>query len=176
MVTKIDNTDSSAPQIGLGSADMVVEELVEGGLTRLAVFFYSDLPDEVGPVRSMRASDIGIVSPVDGVRRHQWRGRRDHRADQGRRHPVLPGGRQGRLPRLQPQRAVQRVREPRTRSPSSIDQDERRPDDYLPWGDAADLPKGQKATTIAASFGGHATNWEFKNGTYDNLNTYAADG
>ena len=65
MVTKIDNTDSSAPQIGLGSADMVVEELVEGGLTRLAVFFYSDLPEEVGPVRSMRASDIGIVSPVD---------------------------------------------------------------------------------------------------------------
>ena len=66
MVTKIDNTDSSAPQIGLGSADMVVEELVEGGLTRLAVFFYSELPDKVGPVRSMRASDIGIVSPVDG--------------------------------------------------------------------------------------------------------------
>ena len=65
MVAKIDNTDSSAPQIGLGSADMVVEELVEGGLTRLAVFYYSQIPGEVGPVRSMRASDIGIVSPVD---------------------------------------------------------------------------------------------------------------
>ncbi len=53
------------PQLGLGSADLVVEELVEGGMTRLAVFHYSEIPDEVGPVRSMRASDIGIVSPVE---------------------------------------------------------------------------------------------------------------
>ncbi|MGH3471042.1 MAG: DUF3048 domain-containing protein [Nocardioidaceae bacterium] len=60
-VVKIDNTTSSAPQIGLKSADMVVQELVEGGLTRLAVFYYSHVPDLVGPVRSMRASDIGIV-------------------------------------------------------------------------------------------------------------------
>ena len=65
MVAKIDNTASSAPQLGLGSADLVVEELVEGGMTRLAVFFYSDIPGAVGPVRSMRASDIGIVSPVE---------------------------------------------------------------------------------------------------------------
>ncbi|QIK74086.1 DUF3048 domain-containing protein [Nocardioides piscis] len=61
LVTKVDNTSSSAPQVGLGSADMVVEELVEGGMTRLAAFYYSKLPPVVGPVRSMRASDIGIV-------------------------------------------------------------------------------------------------------------------
>ncbi len=72
----MDNTDASAPQLGLGSADMVVEELVEGGLTRLAAFFYSELPGDVGPVRSMRASDIGIVSPVDAPDRHQRRRRR----------------------------------------------------------------------------------------------------
>ena len=36
MVAKIDNTESSSPQIGLSSADMIVEELVEGGVTRLA--------------------------------------------------------------------------------------------------------------------------------------------
>lgn len=63
-VVKIDNTASSAPQVGLGAADMVVEELVEGGLTRLAAFYYSEVPDQVGPVRSMRASDIGIVKPA----------------------------------------------------------------------------------------------------------------
>ena len=67
MVLKMDNTPSSSPQVGLGDADLVVEELVEGGTTRLAVFFYSQLPGVVGPVRSMRASDIGIVSPVDGT-------------------------------------------------------------------------------------------------------------
>lgn len=65
-VVKIDNTEASAPQVGLSHADLVVEELVEGGLTRLAVFFYSDIPDAVGPVRSMRASDIGITEPVAG--------------------------------------------------------------------------------------------------------------
>src|ERR1700709_161766 len=36
MVVKIDNTDSSSPQIGLSKADLVTEELVEGGITRLA--------------------------------------------------------------------------------------------------------------------------------------------
>jgi hypothetical protein len=42
-VVKIDNTQSSAPQVGLDSADMVVEELVEGGLTREdATRFYRD--------------------------------------------------------------------------------------------------------------------------------------
>lgn len=61
---KMDNTASAQPQVGLGNADMVVEELVEGGLTRLAVFYYEDIPHVVGPVRSMRASDIGIVKPV----------------------------------------------------------------------------------------------------------------
>jgi DUF3048 family protein len=66
-VVKIDNTSNSAPQIGLGSADMVVEELVEGGLTRLAAFYYEKTPDLVGPVRSMRASDIGIVKPMEAV-------------------------------------------------------------------------------------------------------------
>jgi len=63
-VVKIDNTSSSEPQVGLSSADMVVEELVEGGLTRLAAFYHSDIPGRVGPVRSLRASDIGIVKPV----------------------------------------------------------------------------------------------------------------
>jgi hypothetical protein len=66
-VVKIDNTSNSAPQVGLGSADMIVEELVEGGLTRLAVFFDSKIPDLVGPVRSMRASDVGIVKPAAGT-------------------------------------------------------------------------------------------------------------
>ena len=76
LVTKMDNTPSSSPQLGLSHADLVVEELVEGGITRLAAFFYSDIPGTVGPVRSMRASDIGIVTPVAGLDRHQRRRQR----------------------------------------------------------------------------------------------------
>lgn len=66
MIVKVDNSSAADPQVGLNDADLVVEELVEGGITRLAGFFYSNYPDEVGPVRSMRDSDVGIVSPTGG--------------------------------------------------------------------------------------------------------------
>src|SRR5690349_6070 len=56
LVAKIDNSHNSSPQIGLKKADLVTEELVEGGITRLAVFYYQHLPKVAGPVRSMRAS------------------------------------------------------------------------------------------------------------------------
>jgi hypothetical protein len=67
LVIKLDNTRPSRPQVGLGDADLVVEELVEGGSTRLAAFYHSKLPARVGPVRSLRTSDIGIVAPTGGV-------------------------------------------------------------------------------------------------------------
>lgn len=65
-VVKIDNTRASAPQTGIDKADLVVEQTVEGGTTRLAVLYWTNLPAEVGHVRSMRATDIGIAKPVNG--------------------------------------------------------------------------------------------------------------
>src|SRR5262245_5087536 len=67
IVVKIDNTSSAQPQVGLSDAELMVEELVEGGSTRLAAFFWTQTPDQVGPVRSMRSTDIGIVKPAEGV-------------------------------------------------------------------------------------------------------------
>lgn len=64
---KIDNSPASDPQIGVGSADVVFEQLVEGGITRLAVGYYSKQPGVVGPVRSARATDMGIVLPTNGA-------------------------------------------------------------------------------------------------------------
>jgi len=64
-IAKIDNTYASKPQYGIGQADMVTQELVEGGITRLAVFFYSKLPEKVGPIRSMRLTDIGVAKPLN---------------------------------------------------------------------------------------------------------------
>lgn len=64
-IAKIDNTPSSRPQYGIGQADLVTQELVEGGITRLAVFFYSQLPNKVGPIRSMRLTDIGVAKPLN---------------------------------------------------------------------------------------------------------------
>jgi hypothetical protein len=63
-MVKVDNTSGASPQTGLARADLIVEELVEGGLTRLAALYYSHLPRVVGPVRSIRASDVGVSEPA----------------------------------------------------------------------------------------------------------------
>lgn len=67
ITVKIENTEAGRPQLGLGSADIVIQELVEGGLTRLAVIFHSDYPESAGPVRSVRETDIGLVLPTGGT-------------------------------------------------------------------------------------------------------------
>jgi hypothetical protein len=73
LVVKVDNTASAMPQLGLQAADLVVEETVEGGVTRLAVMLQSQLGGHsakdlvLGPVRSLRSSDVGIVKPTGGV-------------------------------------------------------------------------------------------------------------
>lgn len=64
-IAKVDNTYLSDPQYGFSQADMVTEELVEGGITRLAAFFYSHLPEKAGPIRSMRLTDIALAKPID---------------------------------------------------------------------------------------------------------------
>jgi len=67
IAVKIDNTSSGRPQVGIASADIVYEELVEGGVTRYLAVFHTTVPDEVGPVRSGRPQDAGIVPPFGGV-------------------------------------------------------------------------------------------------------------
>ncbi len=58
---KVDNTSAAYPQIGLGDADVVYVEQVEGGLTRLLAVFASHKPSQVGPVRSVRFSDPALL-------------------------------------------------------------------------------------------------------------------
>ncbi len=60
-VVKVDNGRPARPQTGLNSADIVVEEEVEGGVTRFAAVFHST-STAVGPVRSARTTDIGIIN------------------------------------------------------------------------------------------------------------------
>jgi hypothetical protein len=64
LAVKIDNTDNGRPQVGLRQADIVVEEMVEGGLTRLLALFHSQDPDEVGPVRSARSTDLAVLAEL----------------------------------------------------------------------------------------------------------------
>ncbi|WP_100012504.1 DUF3048 domain-containing protein [Lentibacillus sediminis] len=50
----VNNHTSARPQSGLSQADMVFEILAEGSITRFLALYQSELPEEIGPVRSAR--------------------------------------------------------------------------------------------------------------------------
>ena len=58
LIVKIDNAPKARPQAGINEADVVVEEGVEGGVTRFATLFHSKDAVSVGPVRSARSTDL----------------------------------------------------------------------------------------------------------------------
>ena len=58
---KIENSPEARPQTGLDAADVVYEELVEGGITRFFAVFHSQLPESAGPVRSARPVDVHLM-------------------------------------------------------------------------------------------------------------------
>lgn len=64
IVVKVDNSSKARPQAGLENADVVIEQEVEGGITRLAVIFHSSAPERIGPVRSARSTDISFLSAL----------------------------------------------------------------------------------------------------------------
>jgi len=60
------------PQAGISQADILVEFVVEGGITRMLAVF-QDLPNvqgEIGPVRSARHSMIEVTQAFDGIFAH----------------------------------------------------------------------------------------------------------
>ena len=65
VAVKIDNTAQARPQSGLEAADVIYEEFTEG-ITRFVVVFQSSDAAQVGPVRSVRPGDPGIVKPFGG--------------------------------------------------------------------------------------------------------------
>ena len=67
VTVKIDNTQNGHPKYSIDQADVVYEEVVEAGITRLAAVFNSHAPDRVGPVRSVRKTDQSLVWPIRGI-------------------------------------------------------------------------------------------------------------
>ena len=64
MAVKIDNYPAARPQSGLNQADIIFEEPVEGGITRYAAVFQCQNVALIGPVRSARNIDIGILGQL----------------------------------------------------------------------------------------------------------------
>jgi hypothetical protein len=176
MVVKIDNTFNSEPQVGLRKADLVVEELVEGGITRLASIFYSQLPPVVGPVRSARASDIGVIKPANAVlvasgaaTRTQGRLRDAGIAlhFEGSTGMYRDGSRHA------PYNLFMRLQ----RFVSSLHVSSRPTHNYLPWGREADFTGVGSATSISVRFSNTSTTrfrYSRGAGKYVNTNSHAS--
>jgi len=67
MTVKIDNSLEEGPKRGVDQADIVYEEVIESGYTRLAAIFHSQVPSDVGPIRSVRKTDQALVRPIGGI-------------------------------------------------------------------------------------------------------------
>jgi hypothetical protein len=163
LIVKIDNTPDAAPQEGLSSADMVVEELVEGGLTRLAAFYYSKIPGTVGPTRSVRTSDIGFVLPTHGLLIASGGGE----PTLGRlKRDGIKTAFEGQLPgfyrtssRPAPYNLMINLRDSLKAIPKA-----KPPTDYLPWalGRAKQL-HGKRVTKLSVTFSpAHTTTWSYR--------------
>lgn len=61
LAIKVDNAPPARPQAGLDAADIVYEEISEGGLTRFLSVFHCNEAGDVGPVRSARTVDPDIL-------------------------------------------------------------------------------------------------------------------
>ena len=73
MVNNISNSErqNARPQRGIGSADILIESKVEGGITRLCALFHdaNDIP-EVGPLRSGRDQFLQLLMPWQALYYH----------------------------------------------------------------------------------------------------------
>jgi hypothetical protein len=70
LVIKVANDPAARPQAGIAQADVVLEIVVEGGITRYALIFQSQEPDRVGPVRSTRQSDLNYLPMLKAIVAH----------------------------------------------------------------------------------------------------------
>ncbi len=67
LAAKVDNAPAALPPQGLHHAEVVIEEEVEGGITRLIALFHDTEPGIVGPVRSGREVDADLMPAFEPV-------------------------------------------------------------------------------------------------------------
>lgn len=65
VVATISNHPSARPQSGLADADQIYEFLTEGSITRYAAVFQSEIPDQMGPIRSARDYFVHLAEGMD---------------------------------------------------------------------------------------------------------------
>lgn len=174
MIVKIPNTPEAVPQMGLNQADMVSEELVEGGITRLAVFFDTFMPSMVGPVRSMRASDIGLVKPTHGVLVSSGAAGQTIGVLNRAHQPFIQEDESRGFFRVGNRVAPYNLMDRLSQTVSYFIKHAMRPAPYFDFSSATTKLTGAKATRINVHFSGfRTTRFAYTGGHYVNTNSYA---
>lgn len=70
LMVMINNHQSARPQTGLNRADLVVEMLAEGEITRFSAFYHSKVEGVVGPIRSLRPYHLQLAKGFDAISAH----------------------------------------------------------------------------------------------------------
>ena len=65
VLATINNHPLARPQSGISDADIVYELAAEGNITRLLALFQSELPEEIGPIRSARDYFVHLAKGHD---------------------------------------------------------------------------------------------------------------
>jgi hypothetical protein len=81
LAVMFDNTPNSIPHHGLGSADLVYEAFVEGGITRLMAVFWRREADPVMAVRSARTPFVIWVDELGALYAHAGAATTDNEAN-----------------------------------------------------------------------------------------------
>lgn len=71
----VENSPAARPQWGMSTPDVILEGMVEGGITRM-MWIYADaedIPDKVGPTRSARHDFVEIAAGLNAIYVH-WGG------------------------------------------------------------------------------------------------------
>jgi hypothetical protein len=63
VAVKVENAEVAYPLSGLQDAEIVYEEVVEGGVTRFMALYHCSDSSKIGPVRSARVIDPAIMQP-----------------------------------------------------------------------------------------------------------------
>jgi len=70
LAIRVGNAPAARLQFGLTSADMVIEALAEGGVTRFTALYLCQDASRIGPIRSARLIDLEITPMFDAVLVH----------------------------------------------------------------------------------------------------------
>jgi hypothetical protein len=159
VAVKVENSPQARPQSGLEDADIVIEEIVEGGITRFMTIFHCNDAKRLGPVRSARFDDASIMKPF--TRAMAYAGSNDFVDEELARNDVISilEGKSDALFRDPPGSTDVHSLFTKTKSiRAELEKEElATPEtDFLRHGDLPDGVKGKKARTITINF--HASN------------------